>query len=116
VNDIDDIEVLIADADSEFPALFQLFGGYFHEDWRADYTQPGAALAAFTAEAPPEAVREAAAELERLLGAGLDDAVLSRLLDAGFACNYVPSRDGLTSTAWLGEVRAALRPPGGPAR
>ena len=25
-----DIEATIAGADSEFPALFQLFGGYFH--------------------------------------------------------------------------------------
>ena len=116
MNDTIDMEAVIADADSEFPALFQMFGGYFHEDWRGEYAQPDAALAAFKAEAPPEAVRAAAAELERLLGAGFDDAALTTLLDAGFACNYVPSRDGITSTAWLNQVRETLLPSAGPAR
>jgi hypothetical protein len=104
-----DIEATITGADSEFPALFQLFGGYFHEDWRDEHAQPAAALAAFKAEAPPEAVREAVAELDRLLTAGLDDAALARLLQEGFACNYVPSRDGVSPTTWLQHVVDALR-------
>jgi len=107
-----DIDARIADADSEFPALFQLFGGYFHQDWHEEYATPGAALTAFIEEAPPEAVREAAVELQRLLDLPVDDEALAKLLRAGFDCNYVPSRDGLTTTQWLTAVRDRLQPGG----
>ena len=106
-----DVDQAIAEADTEFPALFQLFGGYFHEDWLDEHGQPSAALQAFRREAPADAVRDAVSELDLILGAGLDDAALARLLDLGFACNYVPERDGLTSTAWLTQVRDALLTP-----
>jgi hypothetical protein len=109
MNDTVDINTGFPGADTEFPALFQLFGGYFHEDWRSEHAQPAAALAAFKAEAPPEAVREAVAELDRLLTAGLDDGALSRLLDEGFGCNYLPTRDGMNATTWLEHVLDSLR-------
>ncbi len=105
-----DIDAAIADADATFPALFQLFGGYFHQDWRSDHTTPAAALGAFLDEAPAQAVGEAVAELDRLLDAGADDASLARLLREGFDCNYVPEHDGLTATGWLTAVRGRLQP------
>jgi hypothetical protein len=104
-----DVDTAIAQADTEFPALFQLFGGYFNEDWREEYPTPAAAIAAFKVEAPRDAVRATAAELDTLLAAGLDDDALSRLLDLGFGSNYVPQRDGIGVSTWLAEVRDALR-------
>ena len=112
MNSVIDIDARIADADSEFPALFQLFGGYFHQDWRQEYATPSAALTAFIEEAPPEAVREAAVELQRVLDLPIDDEALTKLLHAGFDCNYVPSQDGLTATQWLTAVRDRLQPGG----
>ena len=103
-----DVEAVIAEADREFPALYQLFGGYFHEDWRAEHATPDAAVKAFADEAPPDAVAAARSELDRLQSAGFDDHALARLLHAGFGSDYVPSDDGITTSQWLANVRALL--------
>jgi CdiI immunity protein len=99
-----DIDAVIAESDREFPALYQFFGGYFHEDWREDHDTPDVAVRAFLAEAPPEAVDAARAELDRLLASGFDDAALTRLLAGGFASDYVPATDGVTTSDWLSHV------------
>ncbi len=91
-----DIDSMIADADSEFPALFQLFGGYFHQDWQREFAEPSRALGAFVEEAPPQAVREACAELQRVLELPLEDEELGSFLREGFQCNYMPANDGMT--------------------
>jgi CdiI immunity protein len=104
-----DLETVIADADREYPALYQLFGGYFHQDWLQEYGDPEAALRAFVVEAPPDAVRAAGAEVDRLLAAGFDDASLAALLERGFDCNFVPAAQAGGPAAWLREVRAALQ-------
>jgi hypothetical protein len=105
MNSTIDIDALIADADSEFPALFQFFGGYFHQDWHADYEVPADAIRAYLLEAPPPAVSEAAAEIDRVLALQLDDVALARLLREGFDCNYVPELEGRTLRDWLVQIR-----------
>jgi hypothetical protein len=112
MTEVMDVETRIAQADSDFPALFQLFGGYFHEDWRVEHENPAAALSAFTDEAPPEAVREAARELDALLELPLADDELGALLRRGFDCNYIPSNDGLSARSWLVAVRQRVQPGG----
>jgi hypothetical protein len=104
-----EIDAVIAQSDREFPALYQLFGGYFHEDWKVEHGSPDAAVRAFIAEAPPEAITAASAELDRLLSSGFDDAALTRLLDDGFRCDYVPASDGIATSDWLARVRATLQ-------
>lgn len=112
MNRIIDIDARIAAADSEFPALFQLFGGYFHQDWKQEHATPAAALTAFVEEAPPEAVRAAASELQSLLDVPMEDTALARLLREGFDCNYRPEDDGMTAGAWLRAIEARLQPGG----
>jgi hypothetical protein len=104
-----DIDALITDADSEFPALFQFFGGYFNQDWRTEYETPVDAINAYVADAPPEAVSEAATEIDRVLSLELDEAALARLLREGFDCNYVPELDDGLVSDWLLHVRDDLR-------
>jgi CdiI immunity protein len=103
-----DIEQTIATADSEYPALFQLFGGYFHQDWHEEYVTTRDAVNAFVHEAPPQAVRAAVEELDRLLAQRLDESALSRLLQEGFDCNYVPQVDEMTNRDWLAQLRDLL--------
>jgi len=105
-----DIEATIAGADSEFPALFQLFGGYFHQDWHEEYATTRDAVSAFVREAPPDAVSAAVRELDQLLAMDLDEAALSRILREGFDCNYVPQVDELTNRDWLVQLRELLGP------
>jgi len=112
VNEVSRVDETIASADSEFPALFQLFGGYFHQDWREEHPSPASAIAAFAGEAPRDAIIAAGAEIDSLLGTGFNDEELARLLTEGFGGNYIPERDGLTVSKWLVEIRASLREAG----
>ena len=103
-----DLDAVIADADREYPALYQLFGGYFHEDWRDESGTPDEAVRSFVRDAPPDAVAAARRELERLLAGGYDDGALTRVLEAGFGCTYAPAGDGIATTDWLASVRSLL--------
>ena len=105
-----DIDGLVADADSTYPALFQLFAGYLNEDWRAEYDTAAAALTAYVDEAPPQAVAEAAAEARRILALELPEESLEELLREGLHCAYLPGADGLTTSQWLAAVRDRLLP------
>lgn len=103
-----DVETVIAEADREYPTLYQLFGGFFHEDWREEHGSPDAAVQAFIREAPPQAIAAARDELDALLSRAYDDVALTRLLTIGFGSDYVPANDGSTSTQWLAHVRTLL--------
>jgi CdiI immunity protein len=99
----------IAHAEADYPALTQLLGGYYHQDWREDHATPEAALQAFVSDASSETVAAAANEIDRLLTAGYDPAALAQLLADGFDCNYLAETDGLSAAAWLAQVRDSLR-------
>ena len=103
-----DIDAVVADADRDYPALYQLFGGYFHQDWRDESGTPEATVRSFVGDAPPDAVATARRELDRLLAAGYDEAALSRVLESGFGCMYAPSTDGIATADWLASVRSLL--------
>lgn len=105
-----DIDHLVATADSEFPALFQLFSGYLHQDWREDHVSADAAVLAFKDEAPVGALHDALVEIDRLLGLQLDDASLDRVLVDGLGCCYQPRRDGVATAIWLTRIREQLLP------
>ena len=102
----------IAHAGADYPALTQLLGGYYHQDWREDHASPEAALRAFVADTSAETVAAAADDIDRLLRAGFDPSSLDQLLVDGFDCNYVPETDGLAAAAWLTQVRDSLRAAG----
>jgi hypothetical protein len=99
----------IAGAAADYPALAQLFGGYFHQDWREDHASPDDALQAFARDSSPETVTAAAHDIDRLLSAGFDDVALAQLIADGLDCNYVAEADGLTAPAWLASIRDSLR-------
>jgi hypothetical protein len=99
----------IAHAPADYPALTQLLAGYYHQDWREDHASSDAALQAFVRDASAETVAAAASEIDRLLSAGYDDSALTQLLVDGFDSNYLAETDGLTSAAWLAQVRDSLR-------
>jgi hypothetical protein len=96
-------------AEADYPALAQLCGGYYHQDWREDHASPGEALQGFIRDASPETVTAAAHDIDRLLGAGFDDVALARLLADGLDCNYVGATEGVGAAAWLASLRDSLR-------
>jgi len=100
-----DIDIAIDNAATDYPALAHLLAGYYHQDWRQDHATPDAAVHAFAADASPDTVAAAAADIDRLVDAGLE-----RILADGFDCNYVPGANGLTPAGWLSHLRETLRP------
>ena len=104
------IDFAIDNAATDYPALAQLLAGYYHQDWRQDHATPDAAVHAFADDASPDTVADAASDIDRLLGAGFDDAGLTRVLADGFDCNFVPGASGVTPAGWLMHLRDTLRP------
>ncbi len=106
-----DVDALRGRGDREFPALYQLFGGYFHQDWKLEYSDWPEAVSAFRDEAPPHLREDAVAEIARILAAGLDEQALDRVLYPGLECNFLPGARGLTSRAWLEAVADIISRP-----
>jgi hypothetical protein len=99
----------VAHAGADYPALTQLLGGYFHQDWREDHASTDAAIEAFIRDASAPTIAAAAAEIDRLLSSGFDETALAQLLTDGFDCNYIAETDGLSTAAWLTQIRDSLR-------
>ena len=89
--------------EQQYPALWQFFGAYLHQDWREEYDSPSAALRDFVSASPGLAV-ELPAELERVLASTADDDALEEaLVDLGSF--FVPSRAGQNPRDWLLALR-----------
>ncbi len=94
-------------AEALYPALSQLLSCYLHQDWELESATPRDAVDAYRQSEPEDTVREAAADLDRLLADDLDDAALRTvLLDLGSF--YDPTLDDLPVRTWLREVRSWL--------
>ncbi len=92
---------------NKYPALFQFFGCYFHQDWPVDYESWDPAIADFVKSEPPESIRAAQFELEQILNSGCSESeVLELLLQLG--CYYDPTADGTNVFSWLQDVRRKL--------
>ncbi len=91
---------------NEYPALTQLVGAYLHYDWPEEFGTVWAAVDAF-AEGEPIADR-LPAEVDRLLGAGHDEAALWSIVVDEMGSGYGPY-GGETMAAWLAEVARRVR-------
>ncbi len=91
-----------ADIDETCPCLFQLIGGYFHQDWYDEFGgSPQAALEAYVAASTSSELGETAAEIDVLLAANRDDALAQIFIR--FDNNYLYEEDA-GSTARAGRV------------
>ena len=96
-----DVVATRAVPDVDLPALRQLLGGCFHQDWALVNPSWEAAADAWRCESPPELRRAATSEIARLLAQPLDDAGLGVLLRHRFGCDVSPALLGVTDRAWL---------------
>lgn len=96
-----------------YPALWHLFGVYFHQDWDLAGPDWEAVIAEYNAEVEPEDARRAADEITVLLRDTPDDGELRRIVLDDFDCGYLPEPGGFTMRAWLMEMRRALLPDAG---
>jgi hypothetical protein len=92
----------------QYPELEQLFSCYLHEDWPLDYPTPDAALAEGVAGLPPDALRAACEEVDRLRADPRDPEALTEMLQRELGVCYLWEADGYTPDAWLAHVAALL--------
>lgn len=88
------------------PALDQLMGAYFHQDWDLDGTEWAVVEEFLTDE--PDLAADLPTEIDRVLTTVRDEGDLERLLDAK-GCSYWadPARGGYRQ--WLTEIAAHAR-------
>lgn len=87
----------------QYPALWQFFGAYLHQDWREEYESPSAALRDFVSGDSGYAV-DLPTEIEQVLTSTADDVALEEtLVDLGSF--FVPSRAGENPREWLRRLR-----------
>jgi hypothetical protein len=91
-----------------YPALWQLFGAYFHQDWDLSGPDWQSVLAEYVDTAQPETALQAAGELAALLRDIPDDAELRRIVPDDLGCEYLPEPGGLTMREWLMEMQRQL--------
>jgi hypothetical protein len=89
--------------DQQYPALWQLLGGYLHQDWQDDYESPSAALRDFVSGEPSYVV-DLPTEIEKVLNSTPDDAALEEtLVDLG--SGFLPSGAGQNPREWLRSLK-----------
>ena len=98
----------------QYPALWQFFGAYLHQDWRDEYESPSAALRDFVSGEPRHAVG-LPTEIEQVLTSTADDAALEGTL-VELGSFFLPSRTGQSPRDWLhrlkDEAQSLVQDPG----
>lgn len=84
-----------------YPNLEQLFGGYFHQDWRAEFKDVASAAKAFV-KGNADQVKGASAELKKLAAAHKGAALAAELEKLGCAAH------GKAPDAFVAEVQKIL--------
>jgi len=86
-----------------YPALWQLFAGYFHQDWSLDDPTADDVLRRYVRDEPPDAVRRARRDLEDVLQRWSSEHELEGVADR-LGSYYRPAGDALTTRDWLAHV------------
>ena len=102
-------DYLVHHADVELPALYQLFGGYLHQDWKLEYADWPLAIEAFRQDAPPHLREGAIIEIAQLVEAEFSEEELATLLYPSLDCNFLPPARGLSNKEWLLQVAELLK-------
>jgi contact-dependent growth inhibition (CDI) system CdiI-like immunity protein len=94
-------------AHESFPNLWQFLGGYFHQDWMHDASDPDDIIKVFVNDSSNDVLASVRTELNKLLNQDLSDADLRELLTK-LGCYVHYPAFGMTAREWLTQVRARL--------
>lgn len=90
--------------------LKQFFGAYFHQDWRAEISDPDDVVHLFVRDRNSmHELRHLAEEIEQYADEKKDDAFAEEGLLRELGCYYMPSADGVGARSWLQHVAKLLR-------
>ncbi len=85
---------------TEYPSLFQFFGGYLNQDWPDEYADEWAALEEYLSDNPRGATGFCP-EIQALLEEHPDEGELRRMLFQELGCAYSAEVDGWKYRDWL---------------
>ncbi|MFC6287604.1 contact-dependent growth inhibition system immunity protein [Nocardioides sp. GCM10027113] len=91
----------------EAPALAQLIGGYFHQDWTDEFASVAEAVSAFISNTP-DLAPELPAEIKELLRDTSTDAEVESYLD-GLGNQYTVREGEGGYRGWLASIAARVR-------
>lgn len=95
---------------TDLHALRNFLGGYFHQDWDLDASEPDEVIAYYIASKPsPSTLEMIIAQIDQYLSNAGDDLSIEQGLMQDFGCYYLPSADGLGARDWLSHVANQLR-------
>jgi hypothetical protein len=92
-----------------FPAMSQLLGAYFHQDWMLLNSDGAEVVRSIVAETSPDYLSQAAHEIDELLDLRLTEDELAQLFYPELGIYFIPSVDGISYSDWLRSVRDAFR-------
>ena len=90
-----------------FYALQEMFGAYFHEDWRLDDSSTAAVIQRYAHDYPGR-IPKVIAEIDGLVALDASDEMLFDHLLHRYHLVYDPASDGLTMRQWLRQMRSIL--------
>ena len=91
-----------------YPNLYELFAGYFHQDWPEDSPTATGIIERYLGESSDEDVGKALKELHELLSNVTDDEELANIVNQ-LGSYYNPQADGITHREWLMQVSKLLK-------
>ncbi len=92
---------------NDVPALDQLMGAYFHQDWDMDGDEWD--VVALFIKDEPELAIEVPAEVEATLAAHPEEADLKAFILDGLGGCFAADRDGGTYREWLTQIADRVR-------
>jgi hypothetical protein len=90
-----------------YPALWQFFGCYFHQDWVIEAADDSGLVQLFLDSEPGDEADRVRAELDLLLAGPRTEAETGEIL-RHLGCDYDPAQTGLSDSDWLQRVRTLL--------
>lgn len=94
---------------SDLTELKSFLGGYFHEDWELEASEPDEAISRFLESDPGASeIDHIVAQICHYLGDGKDDVAVEHGLLKDLGCYYLPSADGISASDWLRHVAYRL--------
>lgn len=91
-----------------YPALDQLMGAYFHQDWPEEASDSDGVIDLFIAN-EPESARRLPAEIEAVLSEFPDELNLRAFILEDLGACYLADVDGGTYRQWLTQIADRVR-------
>lgn len=92
----------------KFPALAQILGCYFHQDWTDEFDSDAIALEAIVRGEPKSQLCAAIHEIDDLLSGDYSESKLRQILTKEIGCNFEPAVKGRSYVDWLQYVRVTI--------